>query len=86
MALWVTSEIYLLEQVPLVGAAMVTSELRRQGFTKQRLVDDLEPVGLAGSMKGGPANESIQGAGVGSIWGFGANMYGPVLDYIEVAE
>ena len=61
-----TSEIYLLERVLRVGAAMVTSELRR-GFTLQRLIDDLEPVGLATNMKLGPANESIQVAVVGSI-------------------
>ena len=43
----------------------------RRGFTQKRLVDDLEPAGLATSMKRGPANESIQVSVVGSIWGFG---------------
>ena len=33
LALGVTSEIYLLERVLRVGSAMVTSELRRRGFT-----------------------------------------------------
>ena len=81
-----TSEIYLLEHMLRVGAAMVTSELRRRGFTKQRLIDDLEPVGLASNMMQGPANESIQVAVVGSIWGFGDKMHGTVIDYIKFAE
>ena len=70
MALGVTREIYLLEPVLRVGAVMVTSELRKGGALP-RLVDDLEPVGLATSMKRWPANESIQVAVVGNIWGFG---------------
>jgi hypothetical protein len=45
-ALGMTSEIYLLEHLLQVGVAMVTSELRRRGFTKKRLTDDLEPAGL----------------------------------------
>ena len=56
----------------------------RQGFTKQRLID--EPVGLATNMKRGPANESIQIAVVGSIWGFGDKTYGTVIDYIQFAK
>ena len=78
LALGVTSEIYLLECVLLVGAAMVTSELR--------LVDDLEPVGLAMSMKRGPANESVQVAVVGSISGFGDKTDGTVIDCIQFIE
>ena len=42
LAWGMTSEIYLLERVLWVGVAMVTSE--------QRLIDDLEPVGLATNM------------------------------------
>ena len=45
-----TSEIYLLEHVLRVGVVIVTSELRRRSFTKHRLIDDLEPVGLAMNM------------------------------------
>ena len=36
-------------------------------------------------MKQGPANESIQGAVVGSIWGFGDKTDGAVIDYIQFA-
>jgi hypothetical protein len=75
----VTSEIYLLEQVLQVGAAMVTSELRR-------VTDDLKPVGLATNMKRGPADESIQVAVVGSIWGFSDKTDGTVIDCIQFAE
>ena len=46
----------------------------------QRLIDDLEPVGLATSMKRGPANESIQVAVVGSTWGFGDKTDGTVIE------
>jgi hypothetical protein len=52
----------------------------------QILVDDLEPVGLATSMKRGPGNESVQVAVVGSIWGFGDNTDDTVIDYIQFAE
>ena len=37
-------------------------------------------------MKRGPANESIQVAVVGSIWGFGYKMDGTVIDYIQFAD
>ena len=47
---------------------------------QQRLVDDLEPVGLATSMKRGPANESVQVPLVCSIWGFGDKTDGTVID------
>ena len=50
LALGMTSTIYLMERVLRVGVAMVTSELRWRGFTYQRLIDDLEPVGLATDM------------------------------------
>ena len=53
----------------------------RGDFTYQGLVDDLEPVGLATSMKRGPANESVQVAVVGSIWGFGDKMDGTFCVY-----
>ena len=46
----------------------------------------MEPVGLATSMKRGPANESIQVAVVGSIWGFGDKMDGTVIDCIQFVE
>ena len=39
----------------------------RRGFSQQRLVDDLEPVGLATNMQRGPADQSIQVAVVGGI-------------------
>ena len=68
----VTSEIYLLERMLWVGAAMVTSEL--------------EPVGLATNMKRGPANESIQVAVVGSILGFGDKTDGTVIECIQFSE
>jgi hypothetical protein len=51
-----------------------------------KLVDDLEPVGLAVTMKRGPANESIQFAVVGSIWGFRDKMDGTVIDFIQSVE
>ena len=82
----VTREIYLLERLLRVGAAMVTSELRRCGITYQRLVDDLKPVGLVTSMKRGPADESVQVTVVGSIWGFGDKTDGTVIDCIQFAE
>ena len=44
------------------------------------------PVGLATNVKRGPANESIQVAVVGSIWGFGDKMDGTVIDCIQFAE
>ena len=47
---------------------------------------DLEPVGLATSIKRGPANESVQVAVVGSIWGFGDKMDGTVIDCIQFIE
>ena len=50
LALGMTRAIYLLERMLRVGAAMVTYELRRRGFTWQRLIDDMEPVGLAKDM------------------------------------
>jgi hypothetical protein len=37
-------------------------------------------------MKCGPANESIQVAVVGSIWGFSNKTDGTVIDYIQFAE
>ena len=37
-------------------------------------------------MKRGPANESVQVAVVGSIWGFGDKTDGTVIDYIQFAE
>ena len=46
-------------------------------------MDDLEPVGLATSMKRGPAKESVQVAVVGSIWGFGDKTDGTVIDSIN---
>ena len=46
----------------------------------------MEPVGLATSMKRGPANEIIQVAVVGSIWGFGDKTDGTVIDCIQFAE
>ena len=76
----VTSEIYLLERVLRVGADI------RWGFTQKTLVDDLEPVSLATSIKRGPANESVQVAVVGSILGFGDKTDGTVIDYIQFAE
>ena len=41
---------------------------------------------MATNMKQGPANESIQVAVVGSIWGFGDKTDGTVIDYIQFAE
>ena len=38
------------------------------------------------NMKRGPANECIQVAVVGSIWGFGDNTDGTVIDCIQFAE
>ena len=38
------------------------------------------------SMKQGPANESIQVAVVGSIWGFGDKTDGTVIDCIQFVE
>ena len=52
----------------------------------ERLIDDVEPVGLATSMKRGPANESIQVAVVGSIWGFGDKTDGTGKDCIQFIE
>ena len=50
-ALGMTSEIYLLEHVLRVGVAMVTRELRQGGAVPfHRLIEDLEPVGLAKNM------------------------------------
>ena len=49
----------------------------------QRVIDDLEPVGLAMNMKRGLA---IQVAVVGSIWGFGDKTDGSVIDCIQFAE
>ena len=46
----------------------------------------MEPVGLATSMKRGPANESVQVAMVGSIWGFGDKTDGTVIDCIQFAQ
>ena len=43
----------------------------------------MEPVGLATSMKRGPANESVQVAMVGSMWGFGDKTDGTVIDCIQ---
>ena len=40
---------------------------------------------MAMSMKRGPANEGVQVAVVGSIWGFGDKMDGTVIDYIQFA-
>ena len=37
-------------------------------------------------MKRGPANESIQGTVVGSIWGFGDKTDGTGIDCIQFAE
>jgi hypothetical protein len=56
------------------------------GLYLARLIDDLEPVGLATNLKQGPANERIQVAVVGSIWGFGDKTNGTVIDYIQFAE
>ena len=58
----------------------------RGDFTKQGLVDDLEPVGLATSMKRGPANENIHVAVVDSISGFGDKTDGTVIDCIKFVE
>jgi hypothetical protein len=52
----------------------------------QKIIDDLEPMGLVTNMKRGPANKSIQVAVVGSIWGFGDKTVGTVIDYIQFAE
>ena len=41
---------------------------------------------LATSMKRGPANESVQVAVVGSIWGFGDKTDGTVIDCIQFIE
>ena len=41
---------------------------------------------MATSMKRGPANDSIQVAVVGSIWGFGDKMDGTVKDCIQFVE
>ena len=41
---------------------------------------------MATSMKQGLANESIQVAVVGSIWGFGDKTDDTVIDYIQFAE
>ena len=60
----VTSEIYLLERVLRVGAAMVTSA----------------------RAKPGPANESVQVAVVGSLWGFGDKTDGTVIDCIQFVD
>ena len=43
-------------------------------------------MGSATNMQRGPANESIQVAVVGSIWGFGDKMDGTVIDCIQFAE
>ena len=43
-------------------------------------------MGLVMNMKRGPANESLQVAVVGSIWGFGDKMDGTVIDYFQFAE
>jgi hypothetical protein len=48
----------------------------------QRLIDDLEPVGLVPNMWRGPANESVQVAVVGILWGFGDKTDGRVLKTI----
>ena len=37
-------------------------------------------------MKRGPANESVQVAVVGSIWGFGDKTDGTVIDCIQLDE
>ena len=37
-------------------------------------------------MKRGPANESVQGAMVGSIWGFGEKTDGTLTDCIQFIE
>ena len=37
-------------------------------------------------MKRGPANERVQVAVVGSIWGFGDKMDGTVIDCIQFIE
>ena len=58
----------------------------RGDFTQPGLVDDLEPVGFAKSMKRGPANESVQVAVVGSIWGFGDKTDGTMIDCIQFIE
>ena len=58
----------------------------RWAFTYQGLVDDLEQVGLAMSMKRGPGNESVQVALVCSIWGFGDKTDGTVIDCIQFIE
>ena len=80
--LGVTNEIYLLGCVLRVGAAMVTSELRSLFSVKPRLIDDLEPVGLATNMKRGPANKSMGS----SIWGFGDKMDCTGIDCIQFVE
>ena len=41
---------------------------------------------MATNMKRGPANESVQVAVVGSIWGFGDKTDGAVIDCIQFAE
>ena len=51
-----------------------------------RLVDDLELVDLATSMKRWPANDSVQVAVVGNIWGFGDKTDGTVIDCIQFVE
>ena len=43
-------------------------------------------MGLATSMKRGPANESVQAAVVGSVWGFGDKTDGTVIDCIQFVE
>jgi hypothetical protein len=43
-------------------------------------------VGLATSMKRGPANESIQVVVVGSVWGIGEKTDGTVIDCIQFVE
>jgi hypothetical protein len=58
----------------------------RRGFIWKRLIDDLEPVGLAVNMKREPANESVQVAVVGRKWGFGDKTDGTVMDCIQFAE
>ena len=56
------------------------------GALPSKDLNDLEPVGLVTIIKRGPANESIQVAVVGRIWGFGDKTDGTVIDCIQFAE
>ena len=69
-----------------VGAAMVPVSWDKEGLYLAKTYRWPGASGFGDEYEAKPANDSIQVAVVGSIWGFGDETDGTVIDCIQFAE